>query len=81
MTKIEFKVWKDGWNDKDSADAVFARDEEEAANAFIEENFSNRGFPTESEVFVMDPKGVITKWRVNVEQRPVFMATQIEVLI
>lgn len=68
--------WYD-FNDLDDARTVDAEDAQHAAENYVAMNFANFDYPTEVEVIVKDQSGIVTKWNVHVEFKPVFRATKI----
>lgn len=78
MQKIRFKVWDEGWNGEDDPQEIEAIRPEYAAEKFVENNFSNLDYPSETDVWVLAPGGVKEKWTVTVESVPHFSAVKAE---
>ena len=73
-----FLAWADGWNDEVTAKTVHALDAEGAAEAFVERHFVSLDYPSCQDVDVRDSDGVLSRWTVEVSERPVFAASRRE---
>lgn len=51
-------------------------DAQDAAEVFVDRNFSDLDCPSTIDVLVKDPRGVVTEWTVTVEMEPAFRATE-----
>lgn len=71
-----FKVRSDE-DDPKSAKEIKAYDEESAAEAYAEANFSRLDYPEEMELWVVDQNGIETKWDVEVRPVPHFNARKV----
>lgn len=69
-----FKVWHDGWTDRDGADAVEAVDPEDAAESWVERHHADLDYSEEVEVNVISPDGTEAPYVVTVETVASFSA-------
>lgn len=73
-----FKVW-----DEDEADArnVLAVDAGGAAEEWVQRRHPDLDYCTEQDVSVRAPGGAVTRWRVRVENQPIFHASPLEPVV
>ena len=74
--KFTVSTYSDFGDEFSSARSIEAGRAPEAAEGFVDENFSNLDYPKEVDVFVRDTTGAITEWTVEVESVPHFHATR-----
>jgi hypothetical protein len=74
----QYLVWSNDYgHEEDGADTISAHDEQQAAEAWVEEMFLDLSYPTDIDVNVREAsaaKGTDTLWHVSVESIPVFHA-------